>query len=82
MLLIQTHATMSNNKRSFYLTCWNCKRENIPYVFRIADDAPPAKTTVQVPCPFCQKMMAVEIPFDLPPDATAIKKLPTKKGAE
>ena len=82
MLLIQTHATMSNNKRSFYLTCWNCKRENIPYVFRIAGDAPPGNTTVQVACPFCQKMMAVEIPFDLPPDATAIKKLPTKKGAE
>jgi hypothetical protein len=71
---------MSKNTHSFYLTCWNCQRENIPYVFRIAEDAPPAKTTVQVPCPFCQKMMSVEIPFDLLPDATAIKKLPTKKG--
>ncbi len=71
---------MSNNTRSFYLTCWNCQRENIPYVFRIAEDAPPTKTTVQVPCPFCQKMMTVEIPFDLLPDATAIKQLPTKKA--
>lgn len=80
LLIIQIRASMSNNKRSFYLTCWNCKRKNIPYVFKSAEDTPPAKTTVQVPCPFCQKMMAVEIPFDLPPDATAIKQLSTKKA--
>jgi hypothetical protein len=73
---------MNNPNRSFYLSCWNCKRENIPYVFKAAEDTPPGKTTVQVPCPFCQKPMAVEIPFDLPPDATAIKHLPTRKGGE
>jgi len=73
---------MSNTNHSFFLSCWSCGRTNIPYVFKTPEDAPPGLTTVQVPCPFCQKMMAVEIPFDLPPDATAVKHLPTKKGAE
>ena len=71
---------MESTTHSFYLKCWNCQRENIPYVFRMAENAAPGSTTVQVPCPFCQKTMTVEIPFDLPANATAVKHLPTKKG--
>ena len=71
---------MENTNHSFFLACWNCKRENIPYVFRTAEKAQAGITTVQIPCPFCQKIMTVDIPLNLPNDATAVKHLPTKNG--
>lgn len=71
---------MSDTTHSFYLSCWSCGRQNIPYVFKTGENAPSGTTTVQVPCPFCQKMMSVDIPFALPNDTAAIKNLPTKKG--
>jgi len=71
---------MSATNPTFYLSCWSCGRTNIPFVLKGGEDGPSVATTVQVPCPFCQKTMVVDIPMSLPNDATAIKKLPTKQA--
>ena len=71
---------MSATNHSFHLSCWSCGRQNIPYVFKVDETTPGGTTTVQVPCPFCQKLMVVDIPFNLAIDATAIKNLSTKQA--
>lgn len=72
---------MTNTSRTFYLTCWSCQRSNIPYVLKLSENAVPnATTTVQVACPFCEKLMSVDVPLNLSADATAIKHLPSKQA--